>query len=94
MRSPPRGLRCPAVTARTNRETCRKQVPASKNVRPGKGAGTAVRAEAHTDRCLRSKHVRRTHACFLTPGPPFLGLSRQFMHEPQSRAWGRGAEDG
>mmetsp|Transcript_5175 Transcript_5175/g.13281 ORF Transcript_5175/g.13281 Transcript_5175/m.13281 type:complete len:286 (+) Transcript_5175:2205-3062(+) len=29
-------------------------------------------------------HLRPTHACFLTPGPPYLGLSRQFLHLPQS----------
>ena len=31
-------------------------------------------------------HVRAMHAFFFTPGPPKRGLSRQFLHEPQSRA--------
>lgn len=29
-------------------------------------------------------HTRVTQAFFLMPGPPNLGLSRQFLHEPQS----------
>eukprot|EP00967_Tisochrysis_lutea_P144057 scaffold268452_cov36-Tisochrysis_lutea.AAC.2 len=28
--------------------------------------------------------TRWVHACFLTPGPPYLGLSRQLWHLPQS----------
>mmetsp|Transcript_1146 Transcript_1146/g.3789 ORF Transcript_1146/g.3789 Transcript_1146/m.3789 type:complete len:245 (+) Transcript_1146:1030-1764(+) len=29
-------------------------------------------------------HARCRHACFLMPGPPYLGLSLQFLHSPQS----------
>mmetsp|Transcript_26836 Transcript_26836/g.72379 ORF Transcript_26836/g.72379 Transcript_26836/m.72379 type:complete len:495 (+) Transcript_26836:705-2189(+) len=32
------------------------------------------------------RHLRLRQACFFTPGPPYLGLSRQFLHAPQSWA--------
>eukprot|EP00962_Isochrysis_galbana_P040217 scaffold14547_cov84-Isochrysis_galbana.AAC.1 len=35
---------------------------------------------------LRTMQPRRTHACFLTPGPPCRGLSRQWMQASQSGA--------